>query len=445
MWILKENSVAALKQRLNKSNCLNLWLLAQRFKLEALQELGTAEVCVNAEIILQNEDNLKLLDQECIKQIFSMDDLVVSNEYILYQVLRRWVKQDKDKRKRYFCQLFQLIKLVFLSRETFSRSIMAYQHVYTTCPQCKQYVTLVLQYFLDKQTEGFDQFQLLPRKYVNRTFTENSVLVLDQFCKNIKLFDLKQQRATVTTVEEVPINPTFPLITFYRGKIFIFGIYNRQAFCYDFFKTKTWTELPKMINTHKNGFAIGFADTIICGGESIKTDCFHLELGAWQPWPDFKFRGAFKTAVVLKNKLHTIGGKGDGLIIAKGPLSIVECYDIEANKFTVMPFLKEPRYGAGSASIGNKIIVVGGTNKEPLSSVEMFIEGSKTWTKMASMAHPRSFCGVSAIGGKLFICGGRSCDSTVELWDDKFNQWQTRYEESLKDFNRCKMFTIEIN
>ena len=86
----------------------------------------------------------------------------------------------------------------------------------------------------------------------------------------------------------------------------------------------------------------------------------------------------------------------------------VDCMQV----WSTLPSMSRSRQGAGVASMGSRIFVVGGTSSKgkPLKSAASFNVTTNRWTPLPSMARGRHLSKLVAVGSKLVVLGG--CDDT---------------------------------
>ncbi|KAM3206103.1 hypothetical protein ACQJBY_061655 [Aegilops geniculata] len=89
-------------------------------------------------------------------------------------------------------------------------------------------------------------------------------------------------------------------------------------------------------------------------------------------------------------------------------------YSILTNSWTGLAdadAMNTPRYGFGSASVGEKAYVAGGyddSSHNVLSSTEMYDSETHTWTPLPSMNRARFKCSAAFMDGKFYVIGGLS-------------------------------------
>lgn len=89
----------------------------------------------------------------------------------------------------------------------------------------------------------------------------------------------------------------------------------------------------------------------------------------------------------------------------------MECYHPENDEWTIVSSMKYSRSGAGVASLGQYIYVIGGYDgKSQLNSVERYDTERDTWENVSSVSTARSALSVTVLDSKLYAMGKYSFD-----------------------------------
>lgn len=122
-------------------------------------------------------------------------------------------------------------------------------------------------------------------------------------------------------------------------------------------------------------------------------------------------------------------------------LNSCEMYNIEDDKWTMIPSMHEPKRGCGAAvhEETNNIFIVGGTNgTQSLKSVEIFNVDTQKWTRGPELNIARANVSIAFIGNNLFAVGGfdgKSFLRTIEYLNinNMDSGWTLFHKQS--DFN----------
>lgn len=122
----------------------------------------------------------------------------------------------------------------------------------------------------------------------------------------------------------------------------------------------------------------------------------------------------------LGGKVLVMGG------VASGVLASLEIFDPFTSAWSPGPPLSAPRWGLAAAASGGRIYAVGGA--PALSIVEAYDPGSNVWSARAPMPTGRSVLGLAEVNGRIFALGG-SVDAAgtptgvVEAYDPATDAW----------------------
>ena len=121
---LKPLAEAALVERLNTSNCLSAYYFSQRYQCELL--LAKSEKYILANFITMYETNREEVLNMSNKQMemwLSSDEMNVRTEEDVFKIILAWIDHDRNKRQKYFVELFRHVRLIFASRDFLSSDI----------------------------------------------------------------------------------------------------------------------------------------------------------------------------------------------------------------------------------------------------------------------------------------------------------------------------------
>ena len=131
----------------------------------------------------------------------------------------------------------------------------------------------------------------------------------------------------------------------------------------------------------------------------------------------------------LDGRIYSIGGYPPGRI----PVSLVQVYDVGANRWEYGPPLPVPMHHAMAAATGGKLYVIGGefegagTGRPEvyLDTVYELDPQAGTWTLKAPMPTGRSAGGAAVVDGKIYVAGGRPPrGNDFAVYDPAADAWQ---------------------
>lgn len=115
--------------------------------------------------------------------------------------------------------------------------------------------------------------------------------------------------------------------------------------------------------------------------------------------------------------VYVVGGRN-----SRHCLNTAEKYDIEENKWKIVPPMMQVRTAVGMATVDGVLYVVGGEcetaesrdGTQYLSSCEKFDPKESKWVAIAPMSRERSFVGVTSLDGKLqYMIIEKMCSSEL--------------------------------
>ena len=122
-----------------------------------------------------------------------------------------------------------------------------------------------------------------------------------------------------------------------------------------------------------------------------------------------------------------------------------EVYDPVKDEWESIPPMSTARIGAGAASLGGKIFVVGGCGNDfgALASGECYDPKTKIWTRIPNTIDAEGEMKAVAIDGILFVaeCNG----SVIEKYSPKSNSWKKISDDQLADVIRKNRALCTLN
>ncbi|XP_077295650.1 kelch-like protein 28 isoform X2 [Arctopsyche grandis] len=165
---------------------------------------------------------------------------------------------------------------------------------------------------------------------------------------------------------------------------------------------------------------------LIVGGQndstSGKIEIFDANDDKWSTYHDLDNKTTKFGAVVLNNKLITMGGVTGGKTTNK-----VSCFDIVTKETTELKAMQQERQSFAATVIDDQVFVIGGWNNKAMNSVERYDLVTNTWTNVAHMLTPRCYHAIAVVGKEIYAIGGHddSCNrlDTMEIYDTQQDKW----------------------
>ncbi|XP_077302432.1 kelch-like protein 1 isoform X1 [Arctopsyche grandis] len=184
---------------------------------------------------------------------------------------------------------------------------------------------------------------------------------------------------------------------------------------------------------------------LIVGGQNDaiagKIEVYDVDNDKWSNYYNLYNETAHFGAVVLNNKLITMGGVVDEKITNK-----VSCFDFVTKETTELQAMQTGRSSFSATVIDDQIFVIGGRcDTGVLNSVERYDLVTNTWTKVADMLTTRYEFAIAALGKNIYVIGGvnniKCRIKTMEIYDTQNNNWTTAppMKEKIHNFSAVAM------
>ena len=113
---LKTFSGRFLEQRLTSSNCISTFHFAEKYKCAELVSNSKKFVHDNFASVAKSDEFLNLEAKE-VGSWISSDEISVAAEEDVFNIIEKWIEQNKSDRKAKFEELFRHVRLVLVSRD----------------------------------------------------------------------------------------------------------------------------------------------------------------------------------------------------------------------------------------------------------------------------------------------------------------------------------------
>mmetsp|Transcript_16123 Transcript_16123/g.23681 ORF Transcript_16123/g.23681 Transcript_16123/m.23681 type:complete len:354 (-) Transcript_16123:231-1292(-) len=191
--------------------------------------------------------------------------------------------------------------------------------------------------------------------------------------------------------------------------------------------------LPSMGHTRNCHVAVALGRKIFVAGGYRKStaECYDVDTKQWNEINSMSTIRAGAAAVSLGNSIVVMGGT-DG--VSYVPLSSAEQYDTTSGQWSAFPSMNEARRGCAAAVLNGKIIVVGGWDRNDiaLSSAEEYDPTTGVWSSIPPMHTKRCYCAAAVLDGQLYVVGGHGGNegddehetlSSAEVYDPTTKGW----------------------
>ena len=395
---LKPLAEAALVEMLNTSNCLSAYYFSQRYQCEKLLAKSEKYILANFIVVYETnrEDVLNMSNKE-MEMWLSSDEMNVSAEEDVFKIILAWIDHDRNKRQKYFVELFRHVRLIFASRDFLSSDILKNDLVKDN-ESCLNRVVDAIKLI---DSRNFGNFSISPRKSLE---TSVIVLIVDTSTVTANNSCINQSGQTILCyfpregrwckVGEFPRK--YPLI-FCKGKLH-FGLRwydsldTRGFIVYDLYSNCLLSGLPNidfdklvleeifLVNDDEiyalvsERQAVYYRAGHFGGRERKKCVSFiikyNLESNSWKEVTSFDHLDARgNVCIVAKDYfVYFIGGKEWRAGVT--PYTDVHRYDISRNQWDKVADILQPKTQLSGAACKGRIFIAGSPWRQRRLSVE---------------------------------------------------------------------------
>lgn len=107
---IKQCCCTFLQDQLDAENCLTIARFADLHTCYSLKQVAEEYTRRNFQDAVRTEEFFNL-SFEYVKMLLSSDTIAVASEINVFHAIISWIQHDEENRKRYFYELFQLIRL----------------------------------------------------------------------------------------------------------------------------------------------------------------------------------------------------------------------------------------------------------------------------------------------------------------------------------------------
>lgn len=439
-----------LESQIHVNNCIGIWRFADDYGLMDLTQALFKFINQNFEEI-SKLDEIHDLPVKYLVKILTSDDLNVSSEESVFQLLESWMLWDIEERKIHLSRLLKCVRLPllsskFLRRSTLLTSLISYDaltrdivhssiqgqlassssqcntlqhHVHPRCAPkilCSVggknglFATLSsLEIYLPQENEWKSMTPLpKPRYECSAVVADRKLYVLGgivcepykQHSNTVVVWD-PDKNSWSKSVSMIKCRSSFGTVVL-KGEIYVLGGYDGESYLKQVEKLSprksSWEQVPDMRQTRTCFSAAALHDFIYAIGgygpahqdsvEMYNTSTMHWQLVT----PMLNKRINFGIAV-YRDSIYVMGGHS-----GTAHLRSMEKYDPDKNEWELCSSMLRSRTGIGTAVIDGNFYVVGGhSGHEYLNSVECYNPREKTWERCAGMNSARCGFGLVAL------------------------------------------------
>ena len=408
---LKTIAEKFLEQRITTENCFSINHLAEQYSCEALIASTQKIINSNFTTVTASNEFLNLPSHEVEKWI-SSDEIVIDAEENVFEIILRWIDQDKRKRSGKFSELFSHVRLTYLSRDYLLSHVVTNNLVKENV-DCLDNVRDALEW-LDRPTDCRYPRSHPPRK----ALTINVIVIADYFGELQPCFYVpaKDEWYLLPANESQRLNTTKHNVSATvscRGKVFLITDDIARSQCYDP-DSNHWSPAPWANNlpfsTGKPLVVKNQICFIVEETESTTLWTYSLDSNSLTPslnWVEIK---SF-CVVAVDSHIYAIGGAARN----RSDISFSQCgrFDTEKNEWQKIAPLNEARCDAFGVCKNEKIFIAGGSTSDGLEIVyletcEVYNILRDEWQFMANLTIRRTWGSMMLVDETLYVLGGRT-------------------------------------
>ena len=422
---LKEVCLGYLQQSLGLSNCFSLRDFAEKYDYKSLKLAATDFICAEFVEVSKMEEFV-CLDHEIVAQVISNDNIAISKEEEVFEVVTRWVKHDYEARKENFEELFECLRLVDMSKHYLVKNVQQ-EDLVTNSFFCTKLLLQAMSAFALSDFSLQNQSKRIP------LFTDVIVCCggyskVDRgFCKQTFCYIPSQNRWK--ELQNMTAGRDGHTATVCENLLYIFGnrgsdktgeVYNASL--------DTWVPITNLPQDTQHAAAVALTGQIyVLGGASAEKSvfCYYPEANRWSEVAPMNTERHGLCAVAHNGFVYAFGGRN----LKTGALGTAEKYCSTSNEWDCIASLTKNRYLASATIVNGKPFVIGGS--EGLanhSSGELYNPESNEWVEITQSLVPRKAAGIARLRNKIYLVGGHrgsysNSFDTMECYDEETNKW----------------------
>ena len=402
-------------------------LLCQKYQCEELVAKSRKLTHDNFASVAGLDEFLNLESEE-VERWISSEEICVAAEEDVFEIVTKWIEQNKSERKAKFEKLFRHVRLVFVSRYYLLVDVVTNELVRENVP-CLRQVSDAIELVSSASEDTLTQF---PRRRLEthaivargRKYTFCYLPEKDTWMRLANR--LSEDRNQITEM----IKFRNQLYTFPRN-------YTVERYDPDFNSWATLSlSLPDPYNANSLAVVRGQIYAI-CKSEDRRNSSvstikrYDVKLYAWQTILS-RQKGYYRNGscvVASGNCLYALG---------RTPGTQAGRFDTVKNKWQKIASMQRERSFAFGVAFQGKIFIAGGTvngqarsirSRDYVSQCEVYNVSTNEWQSVGYLNSPRSSGSMLCLNGTLYVLGSSvpydssQAGFTVEIYDPSVNKW----------------------
>lgn len=412
-----------LQNKISMGNCLAIFRMGLVLNCPRLA-ISARDFIAERFDTLANEEEFLDFNAPELFAIIGCDALNVEKEELVFELLMKWVRKNKENRTQALGDAFDHIRFRLLAEKYFKEKVEK-DDIIKADPELVKKLKVIKDAFAGKlpqaKEKGEDGEDVLPG-YLNDNrrlgmYSRDLILMLNDTAA--VAYDADENECFLAAIaEQIPRNHvsiTLKNVLYVAGGLFVDEEDKEsllQCYFYQLDKhSPTWIALPPMPSP-RCLFAMGEFDNLLfaVAGKDLQSSesldsvlCYDTEKMKWLETKKLPLKIHGHSVLSQNGLVYCIGGKTD----ENKTINKMFTYNHKKSEWKELAAMKTPRSMFGAVVHKGKIIVVGGVNEDGLlSSCESYDFGTNKWEPFCEFAQERSSVNVVSAGGVLYAVGG---------------------------------------
>ena len=469
---LKTLAEAAMIQMLTVSNCVSVYYFSQRYQCEELLAKSVNYIFANFTAVYEtNREVVINMSSKEMEMGLSSDEINVSAEEDVFKIILTWIDHDRNKRQKYFAELFRHVRLVFASRDFLSSDIVMNDLVKDN-ESCMNRVVDAIN-LIDSQ--NYRNLSISPRKSVEAcVIVVTSLPILCYFPGEGRWCKLGEMPREYSGKGE---------FVCYRGKLYS-KVLNScclwyELTCYNPY-SNCWTRVPypecdrwplrEIFVSNDNEMYALVSEIHIQAGENrshrwsrdvnnVDEKCmssirkYKMESNSWEDVTSFDHldRRNYFCIVAKDDFVYFIGGeerlKRNGKVLLKW-CTDVNRYNFRRNQWDKVADIQQPKKFLSGVACNGRIFITGKVDPghHGRFHCEVYCETTNEWQSIASLnIRPGVRPKLLSVDDQLYVLASyvsmskfEASDTRVECYDADKSEWVLKTEIPLRSHSNIK-------
>nr|WEX30371.1 Kelch-like protein 6-A-1 [Carassius gibelio] len=411
--------ISYLADVLHPDNCVGILLLADVHSLESLKAQVYTYIIQNFSQVADHDEILDL-PADVLVSLLQHDDLGVTAEEQVFDVVTRWVRAQQDERIAQLPRVLAHVRLplldpwYFVERVEGEPLIRQCAEVFPLLQEARLYHLSGKEVISERTKPRVQQFQSEVFMIIGGC-TNDEKFVSEVTCLDpLRRSRLEVAKLPNTEMESENENKKwveFACVTF-RNEVYISGGKEtlQEVWKYNASLNK-WIQI-EYLNTGRwrHKMAVAGGKVYVLGGfdgtqrlSSVEAyDPFH---NCWTEAGPLMISVSSFSAASYDKYIFVIGGGPNGKLATNN----MQCFDSLSNQWSLKCPMPTEAKCTNAVTFKDVIFVVGGAMKALYSYSPL----EDSWTLIIQLGCERASCGIAACNNKLFITGGRDDKNEV--------------------------------